>query len=213
VPTFNDRYWQPGGTPDLRPERSWGGDLGLRLDRPRGHVEVTAFGHWRRDQIVWQPTGNGYWSPVNVGRVRALGGEASGEWAWSLPYDATLESGLTYTLTDARNRTDPGSPSYDEPLRYVPRDQMKVHSTLAWGPAALTMHARYTGRRAATSDGSQFLDAYVVGSTRLRLKHEVAGVRTALSVQIDNLFDTDYQSVGGRPMPPRHARVRLFVSL
>jgi iron complex outermembrane receptor protein len=213
VPTFNDRYWQPGGTPDLRPERSWGGDLGLRLDRPRGHVEVTAFGHWRRDQIVWQPTGNGYWSPVNVGRVRALGGEASGEWSWSLPYDTNLESGLTYTLTDARNRADPGSASYNEPLRYVPRDQMKTHSTLSWGPAALTVHARYTGNRYVTSDGTEFLDAYVVGSARLRLEHEFAGVRTALSLQIDNLFDTDYRSVGGRPMPPRHARVRLFVTL
>jgi len=213
VPTFNDRYWQPGGNPDLRPERSWGGDLGLRLDRPRGHVEVTAFGHWRRDQIVWHPTGNGHWSPMNVGRVRSLGGEASAEWSWTLPYSTTLRTGATYTVTDARNRADPSSPSYDEPLRYVPRNQLKAHSTLSWGPATLTVHARYTGRRYVASDGTEFLDAYVVGSTRLRLEHEVAGIRTALSLQIDNLFDTDYRSIGGRPMPPRHARVRLFVTL
>jgi len=212
VPTFNDRYWQPGGTPDLQPERSWGGDVGLRLDRSRGHVELTAFAQRRRDQIVWQPTGNGYWSPRNVDRVRALGLEASGERTWSLAGAATLQTGLTYTFTDARNRTDPGSASYNEPLRYVPRTQIKGHSTLTWGPATLTLHARYTGRRYVTSDGRQFLDPYVMAGTQLTLQHSVAGVQTSLELDIDNLLNTEYESVGGRPMPPRHARLRLKVS-
>lgn len=212
VPTFNDRYWQPGGNPDLRPERSWGGDVGLRFDHSRGHAEITAFGHLRRDQIVWQPTGNGYWAPKNVGRVRALGGEASATWRWHLPFESTLETGFFYTVTDARDRSEPGSASYDEPLRYVPRDQMKGHSTLTWGFAALTVHSRYTGRRYVTSDGSDFLSEYVVVNTQLGLTYELLGLETELSIEIDNLFDTNYQSMGGRPMPPRHARVRLIVS-
>jgi iron complex outermembrane receptor protein len=213
VPTFNDRYWQPGGNPDLRPERSWGGDLGIRLDWSHGHAELSAFGHRRRDQITWQPTGNGYWAPKNVQRVRALGGEASVGGAWSLPFGADLRGGVTYTITDARNRTDPGSDSYNEPLRYVPRDQLKAHSTLSWGPAALDLNARYTGRRYVTSDGSQFLEAYVIADTQLRLEHEFGGVRTELSLRLDNALDTDYESVGGRPMPPRHARLRLRLIL
>ncbi|PSQ94950.1 MAG: hypothetical protein BRD53_04950 [Bacteroidetes bacterium SW_7_64_58] len=145
VPTFNDRYWQPGGNPDLRPERSWGGDLGIRLDWSHGHAEVSAFGHRRRDQITWQPTGNGYWAPKNA--------------------------------------------------------------------AALDLNARYTGRRYVTSDGSQFLEAYVIADTQLRLEHEFGGVRTELSLRLDNALDTDYESVGGRPMPPRHARLRLRLIL
>lgn len=212
MPTFNDRYWQPGGNPNLRPERSWGGDVGLRLDRPRGHAEVTAFGHWRRDQIVWQPTGNGYWSPSNVDRVRAIGIEAVAKRAWALSTDATLQTDLTYTFTDARNRTDPSASSYNEPLRYVPRSQLKPRATLAWGPAALAVQARYTSRRYITSDGSQFLDPFVLTNTTLRLEQSLGGVHTELALQIDNLFDIDYESVGGRPMPPRHARVRLLVS-
>jgi iron complex outermembrane receptor protein len=212
VPTFNDRYWQPGGNPDLRPERSWGADLGLWLGRASGHVELTAFGHRRRDQIVWQPTGRDFWAPTNVGRVRVLGAEASAEQTWALPHGTGLTGGLTYTLTDARNRTDPGSAAYDAPLRYVPRHQLKTHSTLTWGPASLSAHARYTGRRYVTSDAGQSLDPYVIAGARLRLEHTIAGVRTALSLQIDNLLDTDYRSVGGRPMPPRHARIRLLVA-
>ena len=212
VPTFNDRYWQPGGNPDLRPERSWGADLGVRLDRSSGYAELSVFGHRRRDQIVWQPTGQDYWAPTNVGRVRALGLEASAEGAWTLPLKTDLRAGLTYTHTDARTRTDPDAASYDEPLRYVPRDQLKAHSTLSWGPAALDLNARYTGRRYVTSDGSQFLDPYVRLDAQLRLTRDVSGVETELSIKLENALDTNYRSVGGRPMPPRHARLRLTLS-
>jgi len=213
VPTFNDRYWQPGGNPDLRPEQSWGGDLGVRLDRPRGHVELTAFADWRRDQIVWQPTGQGYWSPSNVGRVRTLGTEASAAWSWVLPFKTGLRTGLTYTFTDARNRSSPGAASYDEPLLYVPRNQMKAHTTLARGPAALDLNIRFTGRRPATSDGTRFLDAYALADAQLRLRHDFGGTRAELAVRVENALDTDYQSIGGRPMPPRHLHVRLFLAL
>jgi len=213
VPTFNDRYWQPGGNPDLRPERSWGADLGIRLDRPGGYVELSAFGQRRRNQIVWQPTGQGFWAPTNVGRVRTLGLEASAERRWTLPLNTDLRTGLTYTRTDARTRTDPNAASFNEPLRHVPRNQLKTHSTLSRGPVALDLNARYTGRRYVTSDGSQSLEPYVLLDAQLRLAHDVSGLNTELSLKIENVLDTDYQSVGGRPMPPRHARLRLLVSL
>lgn len=212
VPTFNDRYWKPGGNPDLHPERSWGGDLGIWLGHNSGHMELTAFGHLRRDQIAWRPSGSGYWTPLNVGRVRALGGELSGAWGWTVSSAATIDLGATYTVTDARNRSDPTSTSYNEQVLYVPRDQLKMHSSLAWGPAVLTLHARYTGRRPLTSDGRQFLDAYVVAGTRLQLEHSFSGIRTALSVDVENVFDQNYRTIGNRPMPPRHARIRLLVA-
>ncbi len=212
VPTFNDRYWSPGGNPDLRPERSWGGDLGVWIGQTRGHVEFTAFGHHRRNEIVWRPSGDGYWAPINVGRVRALGGEVSGDWGWSLTPGLALDLGFTYTYTDARNRTTPGAPSYNEQVRYVPRDQMKTHATLSWGPASLTVHGRYTGQRPLTSDGRQFLDEYVTANTQLQLEHSFSGIRTALSVQVENFLDTNYRSIGNRPMPPRHARIRLLLA-
>lgn len=212
VPTFNDRYWQPGGTPNLRPEHSWGGDVGIRFDQSVGHLELTAFGHWRRDQIVWQPTGEGYWSPTNVGRVRAFGTELSAGARWTLAPDASITADLTYTLTDARNRTDPDASSFGEPVLYVPRTLTKAQWTLSWGPASLSATARDTGRRPITSDGSRFRDGFTILDTQLRLDHEVGAVRTALTIRLENTLDTDHRSVGGRPMPPRHLQVRLLLT-
>jgi iron complex outermembrane receptor protein len=213
VPTFNDRYWQPGGTPDLRPERSWGGDLGVYVGQNRKHIELTAFGHWHRDQIVWEPTGQGYWSPTNVARVRTVGLEFSAVQTWTPSAGPDVQTGLTYTLTDARTRTDPNAASYNEPLRYVPRDQFKPYMTLTWGPVALDLHARYTARRPVTSDGSQYLDPYALVDTQLRLSHSIGGFRGEVSAKLENALNTDYQSVGGRPMPPRHVHLRLHLAL
>lgn len=212
APTLNDRYWQPGGTPDLRPEHGWSLDTGVRWDGPAGQVELTTFATWQTDQIVWRPVEAGVWSPANLDRVRALGVEASAQRSWHLPFGTALQTGLTYAFTDARDRSDPSSPTYNQPLRYVPREQIKTHATLAWGPAALDVNARYTGRRYITSDASQSLEPYAIVDLQLRINGRWNGIRAQLSTGVDNLFDTDYRAVGNRPMPPRHLQLRLSLS-
>ena len=212
TPTLNDRYWQPGGTPNLRPERGWSVDAGALWHGPLGRIEASVFTNWRRDQIVWRPSGNGYWRPANIQRVRARGWELSAEQQWPLPGAVQLQAGLTYTYTDARNRSAPGTDTYNAPLRYVPRDQMKPHLTVSWGPAALDLNARYTGRRFVTSDGSRSLDPFALLDAQLRLSHRLAGVRTTISAQVENALDTDYTVVNNHPMPPRHLSLRLGAS-
>lgn len=213
MPTFNDRYWQPGGNPSLRPERSWDADLGLRFDPAAGHTEITVFGHWRRNQIVWASTGEGYPAPENVKRVRVHGAQASLARTMALPSGFDLQTEMNYTVTDARNRADPESPSYDQPLRLVPRNQVTGTIGVAWSSFALTTRARHTGRRFVTNDGSQSLSPHQIVNVRFQITQEISGIRTELSLQIENVFDTDYRSIGRRPMPPRHGRVRILLDL
>jgi iron complex outermembrane receptor protein len=209
TPTLNDRYWDPGGRPNLRPERGWSVDAGMLWNGSRGRLEASVFTNWRRNQIVWRPSGNGYWRPANVQRVRARGWELSAERQWRLSEATELQTGLTYTYTDARNRSAPGTNTYNAPLRYVPRDQMKPHLTLSWGPAALDLNARYTGRRYVTSDGSRSLDPYVLLDAQLRLSHRLGSVQGTVSAQLENALDTNYTVVNNHPMPPRHLTVRV----
>ena len=212
APTFNDRYWQPGGTPSLNPEHGWTLDTGLRLDGARGHIEATVFGTWLRDQIVWRPVGGDVWSPANVRKTRTLGVEVSARRTWLLPGPARLTTGTAYTLSDARNRSDPGSASFNQPLRYTPRHTLSASSTIAAGPVALDLNARAVGRRYITTDGSSWLDPFAVLDAQLRARLPLLPVRTTLTVAVDNVFDADYRVVGARPMPPRHVRVRLQVA-
>ena len=77
IPTFNDRFWLPGGNPDLRPERGESYDAGLIWLSGGLQIELTTFMNRLRDQIVWQPTSAGYWSPLNVSRATNYGLETS----------------------------------------------------------------------------------------------------------------------------------------
>lgn len=213
MPTFNDRYWQPGGNPNLQPERSWDADVGLRFDPAAGHTEITVFGHWRRNQIVWEPTDEGVPTPRNVKHVRVHGAQASVAHTTALFSGVDLQTKINYTLTDARNRADPESASYDQPLRLVPRNQVTSTVGVTWTSLTLMTRARHTGRRFVTNDGSQSLRPHRVVNVQFQIDEEIGGIRTTLSLQIENVFDTDYRSIGRRPMPPRHGRVRILLDL
>ncbi|GIV58632.1 MAG: hypothetical protein KatS3mg042_1545 [Rhodothermaceae bacterium] len=217
VPTFNDRFWQPGGDPSLRPEHGWTFDAGLYVHHHTAvldlRAEASAFAHRLRDQIVWRPVAGGYYAPANLRRVRTRGLEASAEGRARVGRSLVLEGGLFYTLTDARDRSDPEAASFDQPLRYVPRHQLKAFAGATYGPLALDVTTRYVGERFVTSDGRQALPPYHVTDARLGLALPLAPARLTLDLVVENLFDRVYEGIKGYPMPPRTLRLRLGLAL
>ncbi|MFQ5568760.1 MAG: TonB-dependent receptor plug domain-containing protein [Rhodothermales bacterium] len=209
VPTFNDRFWQPGGKPDLKPEQGWTYDAGVLLEHRNGLAEVTLFLTHIRDQIVWLPTPAGYYAPDNVQQVRSRGLEASYRRRWQPASWLRLDGSLFYTLTDARDRSDPASSSYGQPLRHVPRHQVKSHLGVRVGPVHLDLSGRYLGRRYTTTDGSASLDPFFLFDAQLRFHGHTSLFDATLAVFVENLADRRYEVIQNNPMPPRHARLLL----
>jgi iron complex outermembrane receptor protein len=220
APTLNDLYWQPGGNPSLRPERSTAFDAGASWEPAapafRPSLEVTVYTHRIREQIVWLPEASGIWSPRNVARVRARGVEASAEAAprWG---PVRGEARILYTLTDARDRSDPSSAAFDRPLRYVPRHQGKtalaVVLTRGGWEVALDVAGRFTSRRYVTTDASQFVREYAVVDAGGRFGRRIGAARVGVSVALENVFDANYEGIKGYPMPPRRLHVSARIDL
>lgn len=213
MPTFNDRFWQPGGKPDLFPERGWTYDAGLMLDHGIGQAEISAFLSHIHDQIVWTPTRAGYWAPDNLQDVFTRGVEASYRWRWSVVPKLRLDGSLFYTFTDARDRSDPESRTYDQPLRHVPRHQLKGHLGIHMGPIVFDVSGRYVGRRYTATDGSAYLDPYFLLDGQLRLRYQSQRLDGVLALIIENVLDHRYEVIQANPMPPRHARVQLTLTV
>ncbi len=218
APTFNDRFWQPGGNPDLAPERGWTADFGVYIERGAASAEVTLFASRLHDQIVWQPTDAGYYAPENLSRTHTLGLEATVSQAGLRLGDATLGGGLTYALTDARDRSRPGASAYGHQLRYVPRHQLKAHADAALTLAlathlGLNLGGQLTGSRPVRADGSLGLPASFVLDAQVRLHHRCTRATATLALAVDNLLSAEVEVVRGYPMPPRHARLRLHLTL
>ena len=216
APTFNDRFWQPGGDPDLRPERGWTADFGASVEHEGASAEVSVFASRLRDQIVWVPTA-GVYAPENLSRTRTLGIEASAQRTGVRLGAATLGGGLIYTLTDARDRSDASAAAYGHQLRYVPRHQFKPHADAAvtLGPRTalrFDLGGRFTSARPVRSDGSLWLPATFTLDAQLRIQRRFSQVDAALALAVENALDAEIEVVRGYPLPPRHARLRLHLA-
>ena len=209
MPTLNDRFWQPGGNPDLRPETAWSVDGGAVWSGRGAHAEAGAFATWARDQIVWAPTSSSFWAPNNVARTRSLGVEASVRALKPLRlagHPVLAEVGTIATLLDARD-LDTG-----QPLRYVPSWTVKAWGGLTVGAVRIDAGARVVGRRFTTASGSQPLPAHVVVDGQAAVQRRLGTAALTLALAAENLTGVQYEVVRSHPMPPRHARLRLTLS-
>lgn len=220
APTFNERYYDPGGTPGLAPEDGWTleGGLSARLARPTTllRADATAFVTRLTNKIVWQPryvtSGVQVWSPSNVSRVRSRGLELSLHARTRPRSGLTLAGGTVFTHTRAENRANPASPAHGAQLPYVPTQKWKLWADLQWQNFSVSATGRLVGPRYYSADESKSLPPY--RAVRLRTAYEWSfdAAQVALEAQVENALNHRYEIVRLYPMPPRHATLRLRVS-
>ena len=202
MPTLNDRFWAPGGNPDLRPERGVTADAGVAWQARRAHAEVTAFAARTRDLVVWMPRAGGVWSPENIARARTRGIDATAG-ASRLVRSVLVDGGAAVSLLDARDATTGFR------LRYSPAWTARLWAGVARGALRVDVGARAVGARPTTASGSQPLPVHVVLGGHVRWTRRVGASLLGLGLALDNLTGARYESVRSYPMPPRNARLRL----
>ena len=181
-----------GGNPDLKPERTVGGEAGVEQALLGGRLELGAavFLHEYRDLVDFDFD---LFSHVNRAKVRTRGAELTARWR---PH-ATLSVAAEATFVDADDLSG-------EPLLYEPRWLGGVRVT--WQPGerlSLSLEARavshYLDRQLPVPERST-VDGYgllgFAGSWRL-------GRGLVLRARLDNLADRSYETRIGFPGPGR----------
>ncbi|MYF63615.1 MAG: TonB-dependent receptor [Rhodothermaceae bacterium] len=197
MPTFNDRFWLPGGNPNLNPERGESFDAGLIWLYRGIQIEMTTFMNRLRDQIVWQPTSAGYWAPLNVSRATNYGLETSVDFQRALTRRMETRAGFVWTRVAQKS---------DSFLRLIPRNAIKGYLHLRWRFLAASIAASRTGALGITSVTESDPFFLVHG----QLKMHVGPV--SLGVHGENLLDARYEYLPANPMPPRQARLILTLT-
>ncbi|MDO7847787.1 TonB-dependent receptor [Hymenobacter sp. M29] len=219
APTLNERYWRPGGNPDLRPELGIGYEGGLRHRRAWSRrlaleSELTAFRQDVDDWVQWLPSAStGIWSPRNLRRVRSQGVEASTALRLRQGrYDGRVQ--VAYHYTDTRKTQ--GSAADSDPvgvqLAYVPLHQASLSTDQHWRGWLLSTTLAFTSFRYINASGTDFLPGTgLLGATLGRTVQGPANTSVLLLLQATNLLNQSYFSYPGRPAPPRaiSASVRL----
>jgi vitamin B12 transporter len=210
MPTFNDRFWMPGGNPGLRPERGWSTDAGAIYSMGASRAEATIFYLDVRDQIVWRPISGTVWSPSNLNRTVSIGFELSGQ-ASLVAGSGRLDTRATYRLADTRDRSDPASARYGMPLSYRPRHVGSA--SIAWSNHRfeLWLGTSAVGRTYTADDRSRWLGSHAPVHLGASAAQDFGPTRLTLSGRAENVFDQRYAVVENRPMPPRHFRISMQI--
>lgn len=213
VPTLNDRFWQPGGNPDLQPEESVNGEIGLNWRKTGDFSLDQSLTYYRMqvDQwIIWLPMGS-VWTPQNIREVKNQGieyqgkaGWKTGRWDWKM--------GLAYTFSRALDLTT--EPSHPRQLPYTPEHQANGNLEAEFGGFSLNLSSFFVGQRAIGTGNARVMDAYQIwnaGLSFFQLKWGKASF--PLHFQVLNLLDRDYQVLYLRAMPGRSYQLNLTIHL
>ncbi|HEY0976020.1 MAG TPA: TonB-dependent receptor [Flavobacteriales bacterium] len=216
IPTFNDLYWQPGGNRQLLPEDGYSADLGLVLRYARERIsvssEITGYARELENWIIWLP-GPAYWSPRNIMQVLSRGVESNTELRYKHGRNTFRVGVITdHVVSTNQVATSPSDDSVDRQLIYVPMYSGNAHLGWTRHRSSLTLSTTYTGYRYTSTDNIRFLEPYWLLNAAASFRLWTGPHWQAdLSLQADNLLDTEYEMMLSRPMPGRSYRIGLRV--
>lgn len=205
VPTFNDRFWVPGGNPDLNPEKGMSYEFGSKwsycVADISGNVKVNAFLMNVDDWILWK-NGGAYWYAANVQNVQSEGVEFMTDWNYTI-LGLKANSGLNYTYTSAeRKKSQNNTNAINRQLEYVPLHAGNFFTTVAYDKFDFTVDGSYTDEQFTDEEDKNILDAFFLMNVAVGYNWKIDSKnQIRINGMINNLLDTDYQASWGYAMP------------
>ena len=209
IPTFNDRFWQPGGNPDLEPEESWNYEVGLDFINDSNPISVGITGYYSlvNNWIQWIPT-DGVWTPQNIREVEVKGMELTGEIDISVDRTQLNLKGF-YELTLSSDR----AAVEGNQLPYVPRHSLSTSISGSKKKSVIQLQANYTSERFTTlSNASQDrIDDFALVDLSLSQGLDLLNTNSQIRLSANNLFDSYYESLANTAMPGRNFLLELSI--
>ena len=217
IPSLNDRYWNPGGNPELKNEHAMSYELGYKFVQNISQLaeissEINYFSNFIRDMIQWRPSDYSYWIADNIGSVNSSGFESS----LSLKCEARdflIFLGTGYSFTRAFERDIEESAINKKQLIYIPEHQANAMLRLGYRNFYSIWLTDFTGRKYITDDNSDYLPDYTVNNFITGMQLNSKGSLIDLRFRIENLFNVSYQTIAYYPQPGRSFFLTLSFQL
>jgi len=214
APTMNDLYWPEDafakGNPFLEPEESEDFDLGIELKSPkinglaRVNYGLAYFHNNFKNRIEWAPGKSGKWSPINLSEAQIRGVETS----LNLSMDF-FRIGGSYTFLKAHD-------SLNRQLIYRPQHSLNYHIYLSQNDLFyldelwFQIEGRYQSKRYYTRENTKWLESFIIHDFKIGTTREVTEQLDLKAIlELQNLFDVDYQLQADYPLPGRHWRAKF----
>lgn len=211
LPTFNDRFWPGSGKPHLDPEQGWSTEAGLKIDKRLFDIDLSGkmgvFSNQLKQAIVWMP-GEEVWEPFNLQQLNNAGLHFQASLSQSHTNTQwKIEGGYGYVHSQTRQA------GQEFPSLFIPQETARLLARISHrGLYALYAH-KWTGFQYTARDQSQWLPNYQTGMLRIGYQRKWKTQQYRLYTGLDNCWNAQYESVPGRPMPPRAFSIGLQIDL
>lgn len=206
-PTFNDLYWQPGGNPDLDPEKSRYQIIKYKLylnDNYLNNIYFNIGDRYTNDLIQWVPIDESFyiWQPQNIASSRrtnfTIGSQINLE---NLPLQIALHA--TYQKTKDID--------LDKPLLYASEFIGYAGVVYSSSVIQISLNAHYTGERISSYGfpDDVLLPSYIQTNATFQYKLPILGNQLSVSLAVNNILDKQFETISGYPEPGRTIRLGL----
>ncbi len=217
VPTMNDKYWIPGGNPNLKPESSWNAEAGIKFNLHTGKlvrsvIVLSVYNSQIDNMIQWIPVTSSLWSPRNVQKVWSRGIEISSRSDWKYAgFNGYFRFGYNYSPSTYKETLPDESTMLNKQLIYIPLHKVQETFFIGRNNYYSMFSFTLTGKRYVRSDNEKSLPSYALfdfyAGTTLKTKK----VSFKLQASCRNVLNVTYQSVLHYPEPGRSFAISVII--
>lgn len=211
MPTLNDLYYTFVGNAYLDPEFTDQYDIGITYGKPfenswLRHLEIQADIYYNKvdNKIVATPTSNFFrWTMVNLGKVEIRGIDIAAQASWKPGKEMLLNGRLNYTYQKAQDLTDKNDEFYGGQIPYIPWHSGSAALNLTWKSWEANYSFIYTGERYSSQANLpvNYQQPWYTSDFSLSKTQPVWSDELKLTLEINNLFNQQYEVVSCYPMP------------
>lgn len=201
IPTYNDLFWRAGGDMDLLPEESLQAEIGQEINYKNLHFGLTAYVIKIDNLLRWVPDSGGLWRPENTRSVQNHGLEALGSWQKNVG-EHSFTANATYAYTRTKDEKT------NKSLIYVPEHKTTVSAGYGFKKISAYYQFLYNDSLFTSSDNNYELEGYTLSNLGFNYSF-MASNKGVIGLEIQNLWNTSYQSLPSRPMPGRSINTSL----
>ena len=226
LPTFNDLYYTFVGNKYLKPEYTTQLDIGAVYGKEfksgvvRGiQAQADLYYNKVKDKIVALPASNQFrWTMLNFGKVDIKGIDAALQGLFRFA-GMDVDTRLTYTYQRAQDVTDKTSQWYKGQIPYIPWHSGSVVVSGNYKGWMLTYSFIYTGERyeSVANIVENYAPAWYTHDMALTKSLEIGGAswsgKLKVTLEINNIFNQQYEVVQCYPMPGTNFKIRLRLDL
>ena len=220
TPTFNERYYQPGGNTQLKPETSWNEEAGLTYllkNNSQFHLDINAtfYNSMINDFIIWIPVSSNVSEAENILKVHCRGIESSVKSALTKgSFIFSFDCSYTFSYSTYEKEVTAGDISLHKQLIYVPLNDVCGTFRISYKKNYfISYNQTFTGKRFITADNLTLLPAYTIGNVGISGVFKINKVKADIQFSARNIWSEHYYPVEWMPMPEINYMVTIGIGI